>query len=120
MQRSPTDCSTPLTRHLQYLPEITINHALMDTLSEEQKQEWVDADPRKTFRYNQLTRRVGSLVEGHPCSLHGFISAHAHWGASSEHCPVDMSRRTTATPLPLQPGGGGEPGAVSVRRGVLQ
>ncbi|GAB4818365.1 hypothetical protein N2152v2_005411 [Parachlorella kessleri] len=46
------------TVSMQYQPEITLNHGLLDTLSDEQKQEWVDADPRKTFRYNPLTRRV--------------------------------------------------------------
>ncbi|KAL4430045.1 hypothetical protein ABPG77_004415 [Micractinium sp. CCAP 211/92] len=42
----------------QYMPEITINHALMDTLTDEQKEEWCDADPRKTFKLNKLTHRV--------------------------------------------------------------
>lgn len=42
----------------QYMPEITINHALMDTLTDEQKEEWCEADPRKTFKLNKLTHRV--------------------------------------------------------------
>jgi DNA-directed RNA polymerase II subunit RPB3 len=42
----------------QYMPEITINHGLMDTLTDEQKEEWCAADPRKTFKLNKLTHRV--------------------------------------------------------------
>lgn len=42
----------------QFMPEITINHALMDTLTDDQKEEWCAADPRKTFRLNKLTHRV--------------------------------------------------------------
>ena len=59
---------------MQYQPEITLNHGLLDTLSDEQKQEWVDADPRKTFRYNPLTRRVGRF------QLLWYMCAAANWG----------------------------------------
>lgn len=92
---------------MQQIPEITINHDLMATLTgaiwrpeyvgdntsvrmfprmhayslcqpdrfvDEQKEELVAADPRKTFRFNQITKqardapgiesRVGRLYEG--------------------------------------------------------
>ncbi|KAL6771735.1 RPB3 [Auxenochlorella protothecoides x Auxenochlorella symbiontica] len=42
----------------QFLPEITINHDLMDTLTDEQKQAFCAADPRKTFRFNQISKAV--------------------------------------------------------------
>ncbi|PSC75301.1 DNA-directed RNA polymerases IV and V subunit 3 [Micractinium conductrix] len=42
----------------QFLPEISINHALMDTLTDEQKEEWCAADPRNTFKLNRLTHWV--------------------------------------------------------------
>eukprot|EP00887_Chlorella_sp_A99_P007108 scaffold2.g7108.t1 len=43
---------------MQPLPIIHVNHALMDTLTEQQREEWCAADPRKTFRFNRLTGRV--------------------------------------------------------------
>lgn len=43
---------------MQYIPEITINHALVTTLDEAQRQELCDADPRQTFRYNEVTKRI--------------------------------------------------------------
>jgi len=46
------------TAAYQYVPEITINHALVDTLSEAQREELCAADPRKTFKYNKLSRRI--------------------------------------------------------------
>jgi DNA-directed RNA polymerase II subunit RPB3 len=46
------------TAAFQYVPEITINHALVDTLSEAQREDLCAADPRKTFKYNKLTRRI--------------------------------------------------------------
>jgi DNA-directed RNA polymerase II subunit RPB3 len=46
------------TATYQYVPEITINHALVDTISEAQREEICAADPRKTFKYNKLTRRI--------------------------------------------------------------
>lgn len=46
------------TAAFQYVPQITINHALVDTLSEAQREELCAADPRKTFKYNKLTRRI--------------------------------------------------------------
>ncbi|KDD74543.1 hypothetical protein H632_c1241p1 [Helicosporidium sp. ATCC 50920] len=42
----------------QYMPLITLNRALLDTLSDDQKQAWCDSDPCKTFRFNRLTKEV--------------------------------------------------------------
>ncbi|EIE18511.1 DNA-directed RNA polymerase II, 36 kDa polypeptide [Coccomyxa subellipsoidea C-169] len=46
------------TVSFQYMPEITINRALMDTLTEEQKEDWVKATPNPVFRYNNITKQV--------------------------------------------------------------
>lgn len=46
------------TAAFQYMPEITINHIVLNQLSEEEKQEIVAADPRGTFRYNAITRQI--------------------------------------------------------------
>lgn len=46
------------TAVFQYVPEITINHAAIDSLTEDQREELCDADPRRTFRYNKVTRQV--------------------------------------------------------------
>jgi DNA-directed RNA polymerase II subunit RPB3 len=46
------------TATFQYVPKITINHTLVDTLSEAQREDLCAADPRKTFKYNKLTRRI--------------------------------------------------------------
>eukprot|EP00271_Cylindrocystis_brebissonii_P009066 TRINITY_DN23682_c0_g1_i1.p1 TRINITY_DN23682_c0_g1~~TRINITY_DN23682_c0_g1_i1.p1 ORF type:complete len:305 (+),score=48.52 TRINITY_DN23682_c0_g1_i1:708-1622(+) len=42
----------------QYEPEIVINHALMETLSMEQKKEWVDSCPTKVFGIDPETNQV--------------------------------------------------------------
>lgn len=46
------------TAVFQYMPIIKINDAMMDELSEQEKEEWCKSDPSGTFSYNQLTRRV--------------------------------------------------------------
>lgn len=46
------------TAVFQYMPEIHINDSLMDELTDEQKQEWCNSDPSKTFKFNPVTRRV--------------------------------------------------------------
>ena len=46
------------TAAFQYVPEITINHDLVDSLNEEQREDLCEADPRRTFRYNKLTKRI--------------------------------------------------------------
>lgn len=52
------------TAVFQYLPVIRINEALMEEMSEQEKEEWCRSDPSGTFSYNQLTRRVGACVGG--------------------------------------------------------
>lgn len=42
----------------QYMPDIRINHALMDTLSEEKKREWIASSPNPVFRLNPVTAQV--------------------------------------------------------------
>ena len=42
----------------QYMPDIRINHALMDTLSEDQKLDWIDSSPNPVFRLNPVTAQV--------------------------------------------------------------
>lgn len=42
----------------QYMPEITINRALMDTLSEQEREDFVKASPTPVFRYNNITKQV--------------------------------------------------------------
>lgn len=46
------------TAVFQYMPDITINHAAMDDLTEDEKVEWVNSDPSKAFKYNPITRKV--------------------------------------------------------------
>lgn len=54
------------TTMFQYGADITINQALMDELTEEQKQEFVNANPhtaeRNAFKYDPSTRQVGGLA----------------------------------------------------------
>ena len=42
----------------QYMPDIRINHALMDTLSEDKKREWIASSPNPVFRLNPVTAQV--------------------------------------------------------------
>jgi DNA-directed RNA polymerase II subunit RPB3 len=54
------------TATYQYGAEISINHHLMDELTEEQKQEFVAANPhtehRNAFRYDPTTRQVSNWL----------------------------------------------------------
>ena len=43
---------------LQYMPLIKINEALMDDMTDEEKETWCQSDPAKTFKFNQNTRKV--------------------------------------------------------------
>ena len=43
---------------LQYMPIITINDAIVEDMDEQAKVEWVNSDPSKTFRYDELTQKV--------------------------------------------------------------
>jgi DNA-directed RNA polymerase II subunit RPB3 len=43
---------------LSRVPEIRINEVLMNTLTDEQKQEFVDACPQKVFGISQVTNAV--------------------------------------------------------------
>jgi len=42
----------------QFQPEIRINRELMNTLTDQQKEEWVASCPTKVFRINPLTKEV--------------------------------------------------------------
>ncbi len=46
------------TAVFQYMPEITVNRALMDALSEAEKLELVDADPSQVLKYNSVTQQA--------------------------------------------------------------
>ena len=52
------------TAAYQFLPTITIDAAKVAALSDAQKAELCDADPRKTFRLNQLTKQVRGAAAG--------------------------------------------------------
>lgn len=43
---------------MQYLPEITINHEMIEQLTEEQREDLCAADPRNTFRYNRMSQKI--------------------------------------------------------------
>jgi hypothetical protein len=51
------------TAVFQFEPEITINQQLMEKLTEEQKQEWVDSSPTKVFEIDRATRQVSCLLD---------------------------------------------------------
>lgn len=44
----------------QYMPEITINHALMSTLTQSERDAWIDSCPTKVFSYNSAEKKVRS------------------------------------------------------------
>jgi DNA-directed RNA polymerase II subunit RPB3 len=44
-----------------FMPTITINEALVEELSEGEREELARSDPSGTFKYNQVTRRVRKL-----------------------------------------------------------
>jgi len=42
----------------QYMPEITINHALMSTLSQAERDAWIESSPTKIFQWNPSEKKV--------------------------------------------------------------
>ena len=46
------------TAVFQFVPLIKLNHALIDEMTEEDREEWCKSDPSGTFKYNALTRKV--------------------------------------------------------------
>jgi DNA-directed RNA polymerase II subunit RPB3 len=46
------------TAVFQYMPEVVVNRALMDALSEAQKLELVDSDPSQILKYNSVTQQA--------------------------------------------------------------
>ena len=40
------------------MPEITINHALMNTLTQAERDAWIDSCPTKVFSWNSAEKRV--------------------------------------------------------------
>jgi DNA-directed RNA polymerase II subunit RPB3 len=42
----------------QYMPEITINHALMNTLTQGEREAWIDSCPTNVFSWNSAEKRV--------------------------------------------------------------
>ena len=53
------------------MPDIAINRALMDTLSEAEKEEWVDSSPTRVFRYNTITKQARWLLQSSLGNLFG-------------------------------------------------
>jgi hypothetical protein len=52
------------TAFYHFQPDIRINHTLMETLSVEQKKDWVNSWPCKAVKYNDNTGQVRSRVCG--------------------------------------------------------
>lgn len=50
------------TAVFQYLPEIRINQAISDDMTDAEKEEWCKSDPSCTFKFNSATHQVHSLV----------------------------------------------------------
>jgi len=46
------------TAVFQFMPVIKLNHALIDEMTEQEREEWCKSDPSGTFRFNELTRKV--------------------------------------------------------------
>lgn len=54
--------SPAATVTFQYEPDIHINEALMETLTLEEKQEWVESSPTKVFELDPATQQVTDHV----------------------------------------------------------
>ena len=46
------------TAVFQYVPDIRINQYMLESLTEAQREELCNADPRRTFRYNRVTKQI--------------------------------------------------------------
>ena len=53
----------------QHMPHITINRALIDTLDEKTKEDFVDASPSHALSYNSVTKQVRA-IRSHPVDVH--------------------------------------------------
>jgi len=51
------------TAAFQYLPDIRIDDMAAEALTEAQREELCDADPRGTFRYNRITKKIEVVDE---------------------------------------------------------
>jgi hypothetical protein len=46
---------------LQHMPDIKLNHALLSTLTDAQRESWVNSTPgNEVFRLNKATQQVGT------------------------------------------------------------
>lgn len=61
--------SPAATVTFQYEPEIHINEALMETLTLEEKQEWIDSSPTKVFELDPVSQQVAYSFNSSYCSL---------------------------------------------------
>lgn len=75
------------TTVFQYLPIIRINESVMAEMTDEQKQELVDSDPSKTFKFDPVTKRVRT-ERG---------NARVAWGRSVCTCMQGMPHTRPAT-----------------------
>jgi len=64
------------TATFQYVPDIRLNHDIIDKLTDAQREELCDADPRGTFRYNQITKRI-EIVDPESYQYDGEVLAKA-------------------------------------------
>lgn len=80
------------TAAFQYMPEVTVNRALMDALSEAQKLELVVSDPSQILKYNSVTQQARRLWH---CFFFGTCRASVHvW-----RFPKEMARPACCPPL---------------------
>ena len=58
MSATLPECDVLCLTSPQYMPIIAINNAIVEDMDEQAKIEWVNSDPSKTFRYDELTQKV--------------------------------------------------------------
>jgi hypothetical protein len=73
--------SPAATVTFMYEPDIRINEELMETLTLEEKQSWVESSPTKVFDIDPATQQV-SLFSGTSLELLPMISCTDQWSSS--------------------------------------
>lgn len=61
-------CPAQLQVSLQHMPDIKLNHALLSTLTDAQRESWVNSTPgNEVFRLNKATQQVGMSCHPDNC-----------------------------------------------------
>lgn len=86
----------------QYMPEITINHALMSTLSQAERDAWIESSPTKIFQWNPSEKKARPHVPLPTTSFDADAGANVDADGQA-HDSVDADAVVAMQSLPASP-----------------